>query len=602
MSSEVQEQSADYNLADLKPVLENASGNSTLLDSLPIWLSAQTTKSAGRGRSADNTHQYGIQKLRELIIGLALRGQLTESQQKLQETIETDISKAKESYFSSKSKSVKKWEHSEVLIEEFVIPKGWLWKRIGMLCDLQTGATPSRNRPDFFGGEIKWLVSGDINQVRIKDCDGRITEEGLNNSNCKILPEGTVLIALNGQGKTRASTALLETQAACNQSLVGMIPFCSNLLDSRFLLLALQYRYFEIRDITGQKQRRGLNMKLVSDLSVPLAPISTQRQIVKKVDELMALCDKLERQQADAVQAHDTLVKVLLDTLTQSENADDFQQNWRRIAEHFDTLFTTESSIDQLKQTLLQLAVMGKLVPQDPNDEPASVLLEKIAKEKERLQKSEGMKTKASEELEGKDKYISSPESWAWIRIGNTSKFIDYRGRTPQKVESGRRLITAKNVRPGYIDIEPQEFITEDDYHSWMTRGFPRTGDILFTTEAPLGNVASIDIQENFALAQRVICMQWHIPEISSFMLIQMMAKPFQNQLIDNATGMTATGIKAAKLKEIPVVLPPLAEQHHIVKKVVELMALCDQLKERLNQSQILQQQLADAVASHSIT
>ena len=96
----------------------------------------------------------------------------------------------------------------------------------------------------------------------------------------------------------------------------------------------------------------------------------------------MLLCDQLEQQTEASIEAHATLVEVLLSTLTDSADADELAQNWARIAEHFDSLFTTEQSIEALKQTVLQLAVMGKLVPQNPDDEPASVLLEKIAEEK----------------------------------------------------------------------------------------------------------------------------------------------------------------------------------------------------------------------------
>ena len=121
--------------------------------------------------------------------------------------------------------------------------------------------------------------------------------------------------------------------------------------------------------------------------------------------------------------------------------------------------------------------------------------------------------------------------------------------------------------------------MTEDEYESWMTRGYPKLGDLLFTTEAPLGNVAVIDIQERFALAQRVICLQLHKPDIGNFLKWLIMSVPFQRQLLDNATGMTAKGIKSARLKEIPIPLPTLAEQHRIVAKIDRLMARCDELE-----------------------
>ena len=334
---------------------------------------------------------------------------------------------------------------------------------------------------------------------------------------------------------------------------------------------------------------------------IPLAPEQEQHRIVQKVDELMALCDRLEQQTSDQLDAHETLVDTLLGTLTQCDNATELADNWARLAEHFDTLFTTEQSIDKLKQTILQLAVMGRLVEQDAGDESGSALVARMLEIRDHLATNEGMKTKAGSEVPSNEMYLSLPNSWAWVRLGNMAKFIDYRGKTPTKTGSGKRLITAKNIRHGYIDLEPEEFISEEDYINWMTRGFPRKGDLLFTPEAPLGNAAIVDLNEEFALAQRAICFQWHLLDTSRFMLKQIMASPFQTKLVENAAGMTATGIKASKLKEIPVAIPPLKEQHRIVQKVDELMALCDQLKERLNQASETRCQLAAAVVEGAV-
>lgn len=252
--------------------------------------------------------------------------------------------------------------------------------------------------------------------------------------------------------------------------------------------------------------------------------------------------------------------------------------------------------IKKLRELILELAVRGKLVPQDPNDEPASELLKRNEERKKELARNNGMKTTASTNIHGNEYYIDTPEKWSWIRLGNLAKFIDYRGKTPHKKENGIRLITAKNIRKGYIDLNPEEFISEEDYISWMTRGFPKCGDILFTTEAPLGNAAIIDLDGKFALAQRSICFQWHTPEISPFMLIQILAIPFQSQLSDKSTGMTATGIKASKLKEIPVILPPYQEQIRIVSKVQEFMSLCDQLEQQSLTTLDAHQQLVETL------
>ena len=241
--------------------------------------------------------------------------------------------------------------------------------------------------------------------------------------------------------------------------------------------------------------------------------------------------------------------------------------------------------IKKLRELILELAVRGKLVPQDPNDEPTSELLQRNFDEQDRLIKSESLKTKANRNLSTDDEYLIVPISWERIRLGNLAKFIDYRGKTPKKIESGIRLITAKNVKFGHISLFPEEFISEDEYKTWMTRGFPRIGDILFTPEAPLGNVAQVNLYEKFALAQRAICFQFHIPQVSNFLKLFLMTPSFQSLLLEKATGTTAKGIKASVLKELLIYIPPLAEQHRIVAKVDELMALCDQLEQQTEAS-----------------
>ncbi|MEY4570541.1 MAG: hypothetical protein RLZZ398_1980 [Verrucomicrobiota bacterium] len=161
---------------------------------------------------------------------------------------------------------------------------------------------------------------------------------------------------------------------------------------------------------------------------------------------------------------------------------------------------------------------------------------------------------------------------------------MDYRGKTPTKLDEGVRLITAKNVRKGAINLSPEEFLSEKDYHAWMTRGFPKVGDVLFTTEAPMGNAAVVQLDGRFALAQRVICFQSYGAIESLFLVLLILTTQFQFILDKNGTGVTAKGIKASKLKQLPIAVPPLAEQKRIVAKVDELMALCDRLEAQQQQ------------------
>lgn len=168
--------------------------------------------------------------------------------------------------------------------------EGWHVKKIGAVCDLSTGGTPSTTNAAFYGGDIKWLVSGDIHKREIIECKGRITIAGMKASNARLLPINSVMIALNGQGKTRGTVAMLRTSATCNQSLVSITPKPTSGLLPEFLFANLYGRYGEIRRLTSDadNDRRGLNMGIIRDIEVPIAPIAEQQRIISLLDEALS--------------------------------------------------------------------------------------------------------------------------------------------------------------------------------------------------------------------------------------------------------------------------------------------------------------------------
>ena len=161
-------------------------------------------------------------------------------------------------------------------------------------------------------------------------------------------------------------------------------------------------------------------------------------------------------------------------------------------------------------------------------------------------------------------------EGWVDTTIGQHIRFIDYRGKTPVKTQSGLRLITAKNVKMGYVQDTPMEFIAPESYEAWMTRGIPTMGDVLFTTEAPLANVAQLETEEKVAFAQRVIIMQPDKTKLdSTFLKYLLLSSPVQKRIRDEGTGATVQGIKASLLKLIEISFPAqLSVQHRLVAKL----------------------------------
>ncbi|MCI5897358.1 MAG: restriction endonuclease subunit S, partial [Sutterella sp.] len=168
------------------------------------------------------------------------------------------------------------------------------------------------------------------------------------------------------------------------------------------------------------------------------------------------------------------------------------------------------------------------------------------------------------------------PRKWKWIQLENLFLFIDYRGKTPTKSECGIRLITASNVKKGYIDHQRVEYISLSEYESRQSRGISKKGDILFTTEAPLGNAALADL-DTYSAGQRVITLRSsNNLMLHEFAVYEILSSFFQKILKDNATGTTAKGIKAARLKKLWIPVPPLEEQARIGAKIRLLFGQMD--------------------------
>lgn len=567
-----------------------------LTDHIDIWTAVETERKSARGRAAGNaTSVYGINKLRELILDLAVRGKLVpqdsndEPASVLLNRLSNEKAKLIAEGRAKQSKPQPKISNGE---KPFEIPTGWEWIRLSdFVLNIISGGTPSKNNSEFWNGDIPWASVKDLNVEKfITKTVDYITKAGLD-AGSKLANKGDLLICTRmGLGKI----AIAAMDVAINQDLKALK--LSQLINVDYFI-----NFYRTLKIVGSGMTvAGIRQEELLGYCIPTPPLAEQHRIAAKVDELMELCNQLEAKHNNAADAHEQLVEFLLGTLTQSQSAADFNANWQRVAAHFDTLFTTEASVDALKKTLIQLAIIGKLVEQDSRDEPVADLLKRIIEERDRKIESEGSRTSANEAIIDSEVYMSIPKNWTYFRLGNLARFIDYRGKTPNKIDSGVPLITAKNVRFGYISREPKEFISTEEYKSWMTRGFPQPGDLLFTTEAPLGNVAVIDIVEEFALAQRVICFQLHDKSISNFLKIALMSNKIQQRLVSAATGMTATGIKASKLKEILIPIPPIQEQLRIVAKVDELTMLCEELKFRIINAKRLQKKIADVFVAAS--
>uniref|UniRef100_UPI0029B589D4 restriction endonuclease subunit S n=2 Tax=Pseudomonas TaxID=286 RepID=UPI0029B589D4 len=369
----------------------------------------------------------GVKKLRELILELAVRGKLVPqdpSDEPASELLKRIAEEKVRLVAQGKIKKQKPLAGVEEAALPFELPVAWVWARLGEITNFGT-TTKKDEIPD-----DAWVL--DLEDIE-KDTSRLLQKarfyERNSLSDKNSFAKGDVLY-----GKLRPylnKVLVAEDDGFCTTEI---LPFrCHGPFVAHYFMVALKSPYFLSyvnAKSYGMKMPR-LGTEDGRQALFPLPPLAEQHRIVAKVDELMALCDRLEARQADAGSAHVQLVQALLGSLTQASDAEDFAQSWQRLAEHFHALLTTESSIDALKQTLLQLAVMGKLVTQDPSDEPASELLKRIAKEKTRLISEEGLRTTARDDVPEAEHYFRLHTGWASCRLGNLARFIDYRGRTP---------------------------------------------------------------------------------------------------------------------------------------------------------------------------
>ena len=441
-----------------------------ITEHIDIWTSAILAKStSGRG-SSKKYELYGITKLRGLIFDLAVRGKLVP-----QDLDDEPASKLIERVVTRKFSEIT--ENEKI----FTLPLGWSWIKLEDIAEINGGFAFKSS--DYTSDGIRVIRISDFNEMGFKSDKVVRYPYSLDLERYR-LEENNILMAMTGGtvGKSLLVQALPEpmivNQRVATIKLIQGInsTYINSLIRSELIQSVIN----EAKNSTND----NISMKSIKNFLIPLPPFAEQKRIVAKVDELMLLCDQLEQQTEASIDAHATLVEVLLSTLTDSADADELAQNWARIAEHFDSLFTTEQSIEALKQTVLQLAVMGKLVQQDPNDEPASVLLEKIAEEKERLIKEKKIKKeKPLPALTDNEKVFELPSGWEFSRL---QQVIDVRDGTHDspKDASGNNtfpLVTSKDFKDGSINFNTARRISEADHIKISQRSSVDYEDILFS-------------------------------------------------------------------------------------------------------------------------
>ncbi|TNI71517.1 restriction endonuclease subunit S [Aeromonas veronii] len=582
-----------------------------ITDHLDLWTAAVRPKSSvGRG-SNSKLELTGIKKLRELILELAVRGKLVpqdpsdEPASVLLERITAGKMRLVKEGKIKKAKSLPEIGEEEKLFE---LPEGWEWARLTDVYDVRDG---THDTPRYCEQGYPLITSKNISSGVLDFSDVKYISEDDHKkiSERSAVEKNDILFAMIG---SIGNPVLVNTKREFSIKNVALFKYyLSELSSPSFLLLFLQFAENIFRKEASGAVQSFVSLGNIRSFVMALPPLHEQFRIVAKVDELMALCDQLEQQSETQLAAHQTLVEALLATLTDSTDADELAQNWVRLSSHFDTLFTTEASIDALKQTILQLAVMGKLIQQDPSDEPASALLARIAAEKARLVKENKIKKpKALPEISEEEKPFELPVGWTWCRVGDllslkngyafkSNYFVDV--KTPYVLTTPGNFYEEggfkhRGIRTKYYNgpLNPEFILSSGDFIIPMTEQAPGL----------LGSAAFIPEDGNTYLHnQRLGKLEFFSEDIMpKFMYWFFNSQLLRAELAKTCTGTTVRHTSPDRVLNVLVPIMAIQEQQRIVITVDKLIAVCDQLKSRLQTSQQTQLALAESLVEGTLS
>ena len=548
-----------------------------------------------------------VPRLRRFILDLAVRGKLVEQDPNDKPAVELlkRIAEEKAERVGKARETKNRSELPTVKIDEFPfeIPAKWCWARFGNIVDFSAGRTPSRNEPSYWkSGDHAWVSIADME-------DGKpltATKETISKKAAKQVfrsePEqiGTIIMSFK---LTIGKIARLGIPAYHNEAIISIRPHISEFGSHLFTVLPFFARQGKTK---GAIKGATLNRASISNILIPLPPLAEQHRIVAKVDELMALCDRLEKARAAREATRDRMAAASLVRLNDPDPDPVVFRNHAAFAlENLAPLTTRTDQIKALCQTILSLAVRGKLVEQDPNDEPTSELLRRM--DVARLEMLEAGYPNPSEAQTQLKKlstqtvpdYVENlPTGWSWATLQQCAMLVvDCKNKTAPYSPTGIRLVRTTNVKDGKLNASDQKYVNQETYEVWSARCKPETGDILITREAPMGEVCLIPPGETICLGQRIMLVRLVAGFIDrNFMLYSLRDPGLMDRVQDKPLGMTVQHLRVGGIETLLVAVPPLDEQHSIVAKVDELMVLCDRLEATLATDDDTRRRLLDAL------
>ena len=544
-----------------------------------------------------------IPRLRRFLLDLAVRGKLVEQDAGdepaavLLQRVTAEMRRLSNAKGTRQSKSAAEAESGDV---PFPLPVGWAWTRISRLGfvaprvdaddDSQASFVPMALIPAEYGRanahearpwrEIKkgytHLAEGDVGLAKITPC----------------FENGKSAVFRNLTGGVGAGTTELHVVRPV-------------LVNPDYIVLFLKSPQFietGIPRMTGTAGQKRVPTEYFANSHFPLPPLAEQHRIVARVDELMALLDRLEAARGAREATRDRFTTASLTRLT-APDPDTRAADTQSTLDALPALTTRVDQIARLRQDLLTLALSGRLVPQDPDGELASATMKRITNDISAYLKAHSLRDSRRPSHASGERPLQLPSTWRWVRLADLCRVVtDGDHQPPPRSEDGVAFLTIGNVSSGVLDFAGCRRVERSYYSSLPAYRVPEKGDLLYTVVgATLGRPVAVDVNEPFCVQRHIAILKPSIEMDAAYLRLVLKSPVAYQQALAARTGTAQPTVPLSRLRDFLIPFPPLAEQHRIVAKVDELMALCDRLEAALSTADTTRARLLEALLHEAL-
>lgn len=537
-----------------------------------------------------------IQALRRKVLDLAFQGKLVE-QDSVDETANELLHQVKAGKERLVKEKIIKEKRPMSIIEEeeipFEIPVGWQWLRIGNIGETIGGGTPKSNINEYWTNDgIPWITPADLGkhkEIYISKGKRDITELGLKKSSANLLPKGTVLFSSRAP---IGHIAIAKNEIATNQGFKSIIPYVLEM--NKYIYYFMKWDTPRINDEATGTTFKEVSGSIVSNILIPVPPLEEQKKIVEKIEVLLSHIDQVEKHLETKERLQEAFPKAVVTSISNCKNEEELKVELALVIEHFTEVFQTPQSLQKLRDVIIQLGIQGKLLPQNPNDEPAIQLLKQIKIEKEKLIKNKKIKKEKSlPEIESDDIPFEIPDNWEWVKLGDISNKIHYGYTASAKPKGDAKLLRITDIQKGKVNWEnvPMCDIVSEKVEQYL---LGEDDIVIARTGGTVGKSFIIrDIQGESVFASYLIRVVLTDKRISDYIYQYLYSPMYLNEIQVYSKGTGQPNVNAQNLKNLLIPMPPLKEQHRIATKINSLMKLIDQMESKMSRKVSLVKNMA---------